>query len=81
MYSSKVDELKEKTGDKFYDVARKYGEDLAVEFEKTMEDKKTLNGVRLYYKKASDEEKKDMLYDVGQDLYVKTLKKNGVKYR
>jgi hypothetical protein len=73
MYSSKVDELKEKTGDKFYDVARKYGEDLATEFEKEMAKSK--------YKNASDEEKKDMLYDVGQDLYVKTLKKNGVKYR
>jgi hypothetical protein len=73
MYSSKVDELKEKTGDKFYDIAREYGEQLGEKFEKEMAKSK--------YKNASDEEKKDMLYDVGQDLYVKTLKKNGVKYR
>jgi len=72
MYSSKIDELKEKTGDDFVNVARKYGEELAKEFEKTMQLKK--------YKEASDEEKKDLLYKVGQDLYVKTLKNNGVTY-
>jgi hypothetical protein len=72
MYSSKIDELKEKTGDDFVNVARKYGEELAKEFEKTMQLKK--------YKEASDEEKKDLLYKVGQDLYVKTLKNNRVTY-
>lgn len=73
MYSTKVDELKEKTGNKFYDVARKYGETLAVEYEKKMKTEQ--------YKKLSDEEKKKQLDDIGQTLYEKTLKQNGVKYR
>lgn len=74
MYSSKVDELKEKVGmDEFYKIARKYGEELAVKFENEMQS--------TAYKSASDEEKKDMLYDIGQKLYVKTLTSNGVKYR
>lgn len=73
MYSTKVDELKEKTGDKFYEVARKYGESMAVEYENTMN--------KEIYKKLSDEEKKKALDKIGQDLYEKTLKQNGVKYR
>jgi len=73
MYSTKIDELKQKVGqEKFYEVARKYGERLAVGFDKEMNTKK--------YEDASDEEKKDILYKVGQDLYIKTLTSNGVKY-
>lgn len=73
MYSTKVDELKEKTGDKFNDIAREYGEELAKKYEKEM--------AKSSYKNSSDEEKKEILGKVGQDLYVKTLRNNGVKYQ
>jgi hypothetical protein len=72
MYSPKVDELKQKTGERFYEIARKYGEELARRFEKVMNSEE--------YKNSSDEEKKDLLYDVGQRLYIKTLEENGVEY-
>lgn len=73
MNSSKVDELKEKTGEKFYEVARNYGEELAVEYEKAMKTES--------YKRLSDDEKKKKLDAIGQGLYEKTLRRNGVKYR
>jgi len=74
MYSTKIDELKEKTGEeKFIQVARKYGEDLGVALRKEMDTKS--------YQRLSDEEKKERIYNIGQDLYVSTLKRNGVKYK
>lgn len=73
MYSTKVDELKKKTGERFYDIARKYGETIAVLYKKEM-DKDS-------YRKLSDEEKKKRLDAIGQTEYEKTLRNNGVKYR
>lgn len=70
--SSKVDELKEKTGDKFYDVAREYGEGLGDAITKEIATES--------YKKLTDEEKKDRIYGVGQNLYEETLRKYGIKY-
>lgn len=73
MYSPKVDELKEKTGDKFYEIARKYGETIAVKYENEIKKES--------YKSKSDEEKKKALDAIGQDEYEKVLRTNGIKYR
>lgn len=73
MNSSNVEELKKKTGDNFYEIARSYGETIARGYDKEMKSQK--------YKKASDEEKKKILDAIGQDEYVKLLRRNGIKYR
>lgn len=73
-YLDKVEELKEKVGkEKFYDVARQFGETLAVTYKKEM-DKES-------YKKLSDEEKKDVLDKAMEVEYKKMLNKYGVKYK
>ena len=72
-YSTKVDELKEKTGDKFYEIARQYGETIATKYEQEMKKES--------YKKKSDEEKKKVIDAIGQAEYERVLKKNGIKYR
>jgi len=74
MNSTKVDELIKKVGDeKFYEITREYGQKLADKYANIM---RTLS-----YKNASFEKKKDLLDSAGQDLYVKTLNKYGIKYR
>ena len=84
-HSAKVDELKEKVGkDKFIDVARNYGERMAVEFDKEINRKNRIKVGRTSYapyEQMSDEVKKKRLYDIGQKLYEKVLKENGIKYR
>lgn len=73
-YSAKVEELKEKVGkEKFYDVARQFGETLAVTYKKEMD--------KGSYKKLSDEEKKDVLDKAMEVEYKKMLNKYGVKYK
>lgn len=73
-YSTKIDELKEKVGkEKFYDVARQFGETLAVTYKKEMD--------KGSYKKLSDEEKKDVLNKAMEAEYKKMLNKYGVKYK
>lgn len=73
-YSTKVDELKEKIGqEKFYDVAREFGEEIAVTYRKEM-DKQS-------YGRLSDEEKKKVLDKAMQEKYEKLLRTNGIKYR
>lgn len=73
-YSAKVKELKEKVGkEKFYDVARQFGETLAVTYKKEMD--------KGSYKKLSDEEKKDVLDKAMEVEYKKMLNKYGVKYK
>jgi len=73
MYSTKVDELKEKTGEEFYGIARKYGEAIAVKYEQEMK--------KASYQSKSDEEKKKALDAIGQAEYEKVLKSHGIKYR
>lgn len=74
MNSTKVDELKEKVGkEKFYEIARTYGEDVARALDKEFRTES--------YKKLSDEEKQKRIGDIGQEQYVRMLKKNGIKYR
>lgn len=70
--STKVGELKEKIGqEKFYDVAREFGETLAVTYRKEID--------KPSYKKLDDEEKKSAL-DKAMDVeYKKMLTKNGIK--
>lgn len=73
-YSAKLEELKEKVGkEKFYDVARQFGETLAVTYKKEMD--------KGSYKKLSDEEKKDVLDKAMEVEYKKMLNKYGVKYK
>jgi hypothetical protein len=72
-YSTKVDELKEKTGESFYEIARKYGETIATKYEQEMKKES--------YKRKSDEEKKKSLDAIGQSEYERILKQNGIKYR
>ena len=71
--STKVDELKEKTGENFYEIARKYGETIATKYEQEMKKES--------YKRKSDEEKKKSLDAIGQSEYERILKQNGIKYR
>jgi hypothetical protein len=78
--SVKVDELREKTGDKFYEIARKYGEDLARKIENEVKNTQRTDNKKPY-KDLSDEEKQTRINDLGQALYVKTLEANGVKYK
>jgi predicted ArsR family transcriptional regulator len=74
MNSTKVDELREKVGEeRFFEITKSYGESLAVKYEEEMKKES--------YKSLSDEEKKEKLSSVGQKLYVKTLRDNGIKYR
>lgn len=72
-YSSKVDELKEKTGDTFSGIARKYGETIAIKYEQEMKKES--------YKRKSDEEKKKSLDAIGQAEYERILKQNGIRYK
>lgn len=73
MNSSKVDELEKKLGkEKFYEVAKKYGETLAIEYRKEMDTEE--------YRNFSDEEKKGILDSIGQDEYEMMLINNGVPY-
>ena len=70
--SSKVEELKTKLGnDKFIDVTIEYGKDIADAFEKKMKSAR--------YKRASDEQKDEMLSDISTDEYKKMLRRNGIK--
>lgn len=74
MNSTNVDELREKVGDrKFYNIARKYGQDLEMVYNKEIQKES--------YRKASNEEKKKMLDKAGDDIYKKMLQVNGIKYR
>lgn len=73
MYSDKVDELKKKVGDKaFYRIAREYGRQLANSYSVAMSSSDYLG--------SSNEKKQKILEDIGQKLYVKTLKDNGITY-
>lgn len=72
--SAKVGELKKKIGqEKFYDVARQFGESIAITYKKEME--------KQSYKKLSDEEKKKTLDSAMEEQYKQMLLKNGIKYR
>lgn len=81
MNSVKVDELREKVGkEKFYEITRKYGEDLAVKIQNEIKGVQRTDNKKPY-KDLSDEEKQKRIDDLGQSLYVKTLESNGVKYK
>lgn len=70
--SSKVTALKEKLGnDKFVDVAIQYGQDVADAYERKM------NSTQ--YKRADDEEKKEMLSQIGTDIYNRMLERHGIR--
>ena len=70
-YSTNVAKLKEKLGkDKFYDVARTFGEDLGNAYEETIQ--------KSSYKNANDEEKKKLLNASMEVKYKKLLKSNGI---
>jgi hypothetical protein len=70
-YSTNVAKLKEKLGkDKFYDVARTFGEDLGKAYEETIQ--------KSSYENANDEEKKKLLNSSMEVEYKKLLKSNGI---
>jgi len=72
--SSKVAELKNKVGkERFYDIAREFGESISIEYKKTMDSQS--------YKNASDEEKKKKLDSVMEIKYKQMMYKNGVTYK
>lgn len=72
--SEKVAELRKKVGEEqFYEVARKFGESIAVRYIQTI----NTPG----YKRLDDEDKKKALDKVMEDEYSKVMKKNGIKYQ
>lgn len=72
--SAKVEELKKKIGkERFYDVAREFGENIAIEYKKVMDSSS--------YKGKSDEEKKKMLDSAMEAKYKTLMSKNGIKYQ
>ena len=72
-YSEKVLELKEKTGDEFYEIARTFGEDIANTYNREMQTGK--------YIQSDDEDKKKLLDKAMEIEYTKLLKNNGIKIK
>ena len=73
MNSTNVDKLKAKTGERFYEIARGYGETLSVKLGNAM--------ISPGYSQLSDEKKKARLDKICQDLYETTLTTNGIPYK
>lgn len=72
--SEKVAELKNKVGDeRFYVIARQFGESIATEYEKTIKSPA--------YSRMKDEDKKKKLDEVMELKYKQLMLRNGIKYR